>query len=260
MFEPVAGDSRRDDPPGAEPELEPVQPMAERRQRKGLGRRLARAVMIGLLVLVLTPPVLTLIYAVVPPISTLMLGRYVQGLWVDRQWRSLDEISPNLVRAVITSEDSAFCSHDGVDWDALEGQIERLNAGKDARGASTITMQLAKNLFLWGDRSFIRKGMELPLAMMLDLMLTKRRIIELYLNIAEWGEGIFGAEAAAQAWFGKPAAKLTQAEAARLATALPNPFLRNPAKPGRGHARLARTNETRVGQAGDIFSCVLTRP
>lgn len=234
--------------------------MSERRPRRGLFRRIVRFIFICCLIAVATPPVLTLVYAVVPPVSTLMLGRYAQGLWVDRQWRSLDEISPNLVRAVITSEDSAFCSHDGVDWVALESQIERLNAGKDARGASTISMQLAKNLFLWGDRSFVRKGLELPLAMMLDLMLTKRRIMELYLNIAEWGEGIFGAEAAAQAWFGKPAAKLTQAEASRLATALPNPFLRNPAKPGRGHARLARTNESRVVQAGDIFSCVLGRP
>ncbi|WP_106753830.1 monofunctional biosynthetic peptidoglycan transglycosylase [Pannonibacter carbonis] len=234
--------------------------MSESRPRKSLARRILRFVLISCLLLILTPPLLTLVYAVVPPVSTLMVGRYAQGLWVDRQWRSLDEISPSLVRAVITSEDSAFCSHKGVDWDALQSQINRLNAGKDVRGASTISMQLAKNLFLWGDRSFIRKALELPLAMMLDLMLTKRRIMELYLNIAEWGEGIFGAEAAAQAWFGKPAAKLTQAEASRLATALPNPFLRNPAKPGRGHARLARTNESRVAQAGNIFSCVLRRP
>ncbi|MEH0070664.1 monofunctional biosynthetic peptidoglycan transglycosylase [Pannonibacter sp. Pt2-lr] len=141
---------------------------------------------------------------------------------------------PHLVRAVITSEDARFCEHEGVDWDALEGQIQRLNAGEEARGASTITMQLAKNLFLWGDRSFIRKGLELPTALMIDQILTKRRIMELYLNVAEWGEGIFGAEAAAQAWFGKSAADLTPAEASRLATALPNPVLRNPARPGRG--------------------------
>ncbi|NBN80327.1 monofunctional biosynthetic peptidoglycan transglycosylase [Microvirga tunisiensis] len=258
MLEPVAdnGGQRHPDDTNAEE----VAPVTARRPRRGLGRRIARAVMITLLALVLAPPVLTVLYMLIPPVSTLMLGRTVQGLWVDRQWRTLDEISPNLVRAVITSEDSGFCSHNGVDWEALEGQIERLNAGKEARGASTITMQLAKNLFLWGDRSFVRKGMELPLALMLDAMLSKRRIMELYLNIAEWGEGIFGAEAAAQAWFGKPAAALTTAEAARLATALPNPILRNPAKPGRGHARLASTNQSRVTQAGDIFSCVLTRP
>lgn len=229
--------------------------MPRNRTRRSL--KITRILLWVLLVVVLAPPVLTVIYSIVPPISTLMISRYAQGLWVDRQWRTLDQISPHLVRAVITSEDARFCEHDGVDWDALHGQIQKLNAGEDARGASTITMQLAKNLFLWGDRSFIRKGLELPTALMIDQILTKRRIMELYLNIAEWGEGIFGAEAAAQAWFGKSAADLTPAEASRLATALPNPILRNPARPGRGHARLASTNQRRAASAGDIFDCVL---
>ena len=229
--------------------------MPRNRTRRSL--KITRIIVWTLLLFVLAPPLLTVIYSVVPPISTLMIGRYAQGLWVDRQWRSLDQISPHLVRAVITSEDARFCEHRGVDWDALHGQIQKLNAGQEARGASTITMQLAKNLFLWGDRSFIRKGLELPTALMIDQILTKRRIMELYLNVAEWGEGIFGAEAAAQAWFGKSAADLTQAEASRLATALPNPILRNPARPGRGHARLADTNQRRIANAGNIFGCVL---
>ncbi len=212
----------------------------------------------ALLVVVLLPPVLTVIYAVVPPVSTLMLARYAQLLWVDRQWRPLEEISPHLVRAVITSEDSSYCSHGGVDWQALEKQIDVLiNEGDVPRGASTLTMQTAKNLYLWNGRSYVRKGLELPLALMVDAMLTKRRIMEIYLNIAEWGEGIFGAEAAAQAWFGKPAKDLTRTEAARLATALPNPLGRNPAKPSSGHRKLAATNLSRVRGAGPIFSCVL---
>ncbi|MCV0427993.1 MAG: transglycosylase domain-containing protein, partial [Roseibium sp.] len=103
-----------------------------------------------LLVLILLPPILTVIYSVVPPVSTLMIGRYVQLLWVDRQWVPLEDISPNLIRSVITSEDSGYCENNGVEWDALQDQVEALSDGERPRGASTITMQTAKNLFLWG--------------------------------------------------------------------------------------------------------------
>ncbi|MBN9673293.1 monofunctional biosynthetic peptidoglycan transglycosylase [Roseibium aggregatum] len=209
------------------------------------------------LAIVLLPPVLTIIYSVVPPVSTLMLARYAQFLWVDRQWVPLDEISPNLIKSVIASEDSRYCSNHGVEWGALQNQVEALSEGETPRGASTITMQTAKNLFLWHGRSYVRKVLELPLALMLDAILTKKRILEIYLNIAEWGEGVFGAEAAAQAWFGKPANDLTRVEAARLATALPNPLGRNPAKPGAGHRSLAAKNLARVKGAGAIFGCVL---
>lgn len=226
-------------------------------RKRGLFRTIRKRVLQLLLVLILLPPVLTILYSVVPPVSTLMLARYVQFLWVDRQWVPLEDISPNLIRAVITSEDSGFCENNGVEWDALQDQVEALSEGEKPRGASTITMQTAKNLFLWGERSYIRKALELPLALMLDAILSKRRILEIYLNIAEWGEGIFGAEAAAQAWFGKKAKDLTGTEAARLATALPNPLGRNPAKPGPGHRRLSATNLARVKVAGPIFSCVL---
>lgn len=227
---------------------------------RGLIRNLRRWVLRFALVLVLLPVGLTALYAIVPPVSTLMLARYVQFLWVDRQWRPIEEISPNLVKSVITSEDSGFCDHNGVEWSALEKQIDvLLNEGERPRGASTLTMQTAKNLYLWGGRSYVRKVLELPLALLLDAILTKRRIMEIYLNIAEWGEGIFGAEAAAQAWFGKSAKDLTRVEAARLATALPNPLGRNPAKPSSGHRRLAATNLARVKSAGPIFGCVLNR-
>jgi len=217
-----------------------------------------RWVIRGALVILLLPPFLTVVYAVVPPVSTLMLARYAQLLWVDRQWRSLEEISPHLVRSVITSEDSGYCDHGGVDWSALQKQVDvLLSEGEAPRGASTLTMQTAKNLYLWGGRSYLRKGLELPLALMIDGILTKRRIMEIYLNIAEWGEGIFGAEAASQAWFGKPAKDLTRTQAARLATALPNPLGRNPAKPSQGHRKLSSTNLSRVKGAGPIFGCVL---
>ncbi len=226
-------------------------------RKGGFIRTLRRRILQLLLVLLLLPPVLTVVYSVVPPISTLMLARYAQFLWVDRQWVPLSEISPNLIRSVITSEDSGFCSNHGVEWDALQDQVEALSDGERPRGASTLTMQTAKNLFLWGERSYLRKGLELPLALMLDAILSKKRVLEIYLNIAEWGEGVFGAEAAAQAWFGKKAKDLTPVEAARLATALPNPLGRNPAKPGPGHRRLAATNLARVKGAGPIFGCVL---
>lgn len=219
-------------------------------------RRLRRILLRTLVALLLLPPFLTLLYAVAPPVSTLMLARYAQGLWVTRDYVPLDAISPHLVRSVIASEDARFCQHGGIDWEALQSQITTFNEGGSARGASTITMQVAKNLFLWNDRSYIRKMMELPLAVMIDAMLSKRRILEIYLNIAEWGEGVFGAEAAAQAWFGKPAKDLTRTEAARLATALPNPLARNPARPRPGHDRLARINQRRATAIDPHLECL----
>jgi monofunctional glycosyltransferase len=158
-----------------------------------------------------------------------------------QQWVDYDDISDHLKRAVIASEDDSFLFHDGVEWDALEKAWERnaktqsvIDAREQARkkpsgrtpkiiGGSTITQQLAKNLFLSGERTFLRKGQEFLLTGMLELMLTKERILEIYLNNVEWGEGIFGAEAAAQAYFKKTAAKLAPIEAARLAVMLPRP-------------------------------------
>ncbi|TWI82706.1 monofunctional biosynthetic peptidoglycan transglycosylase [Roseibium hamelinense] len=228
-------------------------PSKKTRKKNRIKKRLLQLTAAALLF----PVFLTIVYSVVPPVSTLMLARYAQGLWVDRQWVPLENISPNLIRSVVASEDSSFCSNNGVDWGALEDQIELLYEGETPRGASTLTMQTTKNLFLWSGRSYVRKGLELPLALMINAILTKKRILEIYLNIAEWGEGIFGAEAAAQAWFGKPAKELTRVEAARLATALPNPIGRNPARPSGAHQRLAATNLARSGQNGPIFDCVL---
>ena len=176
--------------------------------------------------LVAWPIVMTLVYAVVPPpVSNIMLLRALGGDGIDRQWVSLDDMSPNLPRAVISSEDARFCEHRGVDWREFQGVIEDALDKDEApiRGASTIPMQTAKNLFLWDGRFAIRKLIELPLAMWMDFVWSKRRMIEIYLNIVEWAPGVYGAEAAAQHHFGKSAKKLTKREAALLAAVLPEP-------------------------------------
>ena len=143
---------------------------------------------------------------------------------LEQKWVPYAAISANLKRAVIASEDANFAEHDGVDWEALQKAYDRnTTRHKVVGGGSTITQQLAKNLFLSGSRSYLRKGQEMVIAYMLETVLSKERILEIYLNSVEWGEGIFGAEAAAQHYFRKPAARLSAHEAARLAVMLPNP-------------------------------------
>ena len=201
-----------------------------------------------LLLLVFAYPALVLVlvpaYIAVPPVSTLMLGRWIGGGGVDRRWTPLSSISPHLPAAVIASEDARFCRHGGVDWTAL-GEVMDDEDGP-SRGASTLAMQVSKNLFLWPGRSYLRKALEIPLALYTDLVWTKRRTIEIYLNVAEWGDGIFGAEAAARRHFGKAARDLTAREAALLASALPNPFLRDPSRPSARQRATAGTIASRV--------------
>lgn len=215
-------------------------------------RRLVRL----LLLLVLAYPalvlVLTLAYVVAPPVSTLMIGRWLQGRPAERSYVPLSRISPTLPAAVIAAEDARFCQHGGVDWTALTEVIEESEEGGPSRGASTIPMQVAKNLFLWPGRSYLRKALEIPIALLVDLVWTKRRMMEIYLNIAEWGDGVFGAEAAARRHFRKAAADLTRREAALLATSLPNPITRNAGRPSRWQGRyagriLARIPDTPLG-------------
>jgi monofunctional biosynthetic peptidoglycan transglycosylase len=153
-----------------------------------------------------------------------------------------------LVRAVIASEDARFCLHRGIDFGELKAAIEDARQG-NPRGASTITMQVVKNVFLWPSRSYVRKALELPLALLLDFAWPKRRIMEVYLNIAEWGPGIYGAEAAARHYFGKPARLIDQGEAARMAVTLPNPVERDAGEPSAGVERLAGRIETRMRRA-----------
>lgn len=226
-------------------------------RQRGLFARLARLALLAVVGLALLILAGLLLYRFVPAPSTLMLGRWLTLQPVSRDWVPLQRISPNLIRAVIAAEDQRFCQHRGVDWVELNAVLE--DEDGPSRGASTLTMQTAKNVFLWPGRSYLRKGLEIPLAMAIDLVWQKQRVIEVYLNVAEWGEGVFGAEAAAQTYFGKSAAALTPAEAARLAGALPNPILRNPAKPSRGLQSAAGRVQRRVGQLGPLGDCAIPR-
>jgi monofunctional biosynthetic peptidoglycan transglycosylase len=208
------------------------------------------------LVLLIALAGLLLLYRYVPPVSTLMLARWTLGETVTRTYVPLDRISISLRNAVIVSEDARFCEHSGVDWGALREVVEEEGADGSARGASTIAMQSAKNLFLWPSRSYIRKAIEIPLALLIGLAWPKRHILEVYLNIAEWGEGIFGAEAAARHYFGKSAQALNPHESALLATALPNPRERSAARPSRLHLLLAARLMARAKRDGGRASCV----
>src|SRR3954454_9095495 len=219
--------------------------------------RLVRWLIAAIVTLLLLPYLLTPLYRVVDPASTPMLARWVLGKRVDRTFVPLERIAPVLPRSVIASEDARFCSHHGIDWTELRSSIEDAEDITEARGGSTITQQTAKNLFLWPGRSFIRKGLELPLAFWIDLVLPKRRVLEIYLNIAEWGpNGEFGVEAAARYAFNKPAAQLSPGEAALLTAMLPNPKRRSAKAPRPGVRRVAGIIQARAARSGGIDGCL----
>jgi monofunctional biosynthetic peptidoglycan transglycosylase len=237
---------------------EDEEPAMPRRRKAGSLAHNAKRVALVLLVLLALPYLLIPVYALpfTRPVSTLMLSELVLLRGYDRNWVDLDEISPNLVRAVMMSEDGQFCFHGGVDWVQMRGVVQDALDGESTRGASTIPMQTVKNLFLWNGRFFVRKVLELPLAMTADFVWSKRRMMEIYLNVAEWGPGIYGAEAAAQHHFKTSAAKLSSSQAALLAVALPNPLTRVASKPGRGMRRLAGVVERRARGSGDYIKCI----
>jgi monofunctional glycosyltransferase len=202
--------------------------------------RWLRFLIIAIVLVLLIPYALVPLYRVVDPVSTLMLWRRAKGARVERTLVPIERIDPNLSLAVIAAEDASFCAHHGVDLRQMREAVVKADGLRGARGGSTITQQLAKNLFLWQGRNFVRKGLELPLALWVDVVIPKRRQLEIYLNVVEWGpNGEFGAEAAARRAFGKPARQLTAQEAALLAASLPNPVRRNPRQPGPGMRRLA---------------------
>jgi monofunctional biosynthetic peptidoglycan transglycosylase len=193
-------------------------------RRQPLGRRLRRlALRIVLIALVLPVPFVLAYRFVPPPITPLMVIRSLGGAALDKHWVPLERIAATLPRAVIASEDEKFCTHHGFDWVAFDNAYRDWRAGREPKGASTITMQVAKNLFLWPGRSVLRKGIEAYLTVLLELLWDKHRIMEVYLNVIEWGDGIYGADAAAHRYFNKPASALTPQEAALLAAVLPNP-------------------------------------
>jgi len=220
-----------------------------RRKRRWL-RRVVRVA----LVLIAIPLILVPAYLVVSPVSTLMIYSRLFGP-VTRTWVSLDQIAPVLPAAAVMSEDGRFCEHSGVDFQELVKVLDR-NAGPN-RGASTITMQTMKNLFLWNSRlTYVRKALEIPLALYANLIWSKRRTMEIYLNVAQWGPGIFGAEAAAQAYFKRPASALSLSQAALLVAALPNPLERNAAHPDRYLRARAGIIAARARQAGAYVDCL----
>src|ERR1700694_4449541 len=204
--------------------------------RRNPAKTLLRALAILLACLLLLPYGLTPLYWIVRPISTPMLWRWARGERVERIWVPLETISPALPLAVLIAEDARFCQHAGVDWQGVQAAIEDAEDG-EVRGASGIPQQVAKNLFLWPGRSYVRKALEGPLAYWIDFVLGKRRTLEIYLNIAEWGpNGEFGAEAGARRAFGRSARELTLQQAALLAAILPH-SLRRRAAPDPPHPR-----------------------
>jgi len=227
-----------------------------RKLQKPSGLRYGLYLLLGLLVL---PYFLTLVYLVVPPpVTTMMLWKAVEGNAIDYRWLPLAKTSHNLVRSVVTAEDARICEHAGVDWETFQAVAREAldNEGGASRGGSTITQQVAKNLFLWPSRSYIRKALELPLAMWIDLIWSKRRVVEVYINTAEWAPGIYGAEAAAQHHFKTSGKVLTKTQAARLAAALPNPAVRNAGKPGPKVRAKARTIRKRVNSTVPYLDCL----
>lgn len=209
-----------------------------------------------LLIPLLLPYALVPVYWIVRPVSTVMLGSLFAGEGMRRDWVSIDRLPPHLALAVLASEDGRFCDHAGIDWVQMDKAVaQSKRTGHAPRGASTITAQTAKNLFLWRARSWVRKALEASLTLWLDLVLPKRRILEIYLNIAEWGPGIFGAEAAAQYHFHKSASRLTLHESALLAAALPAPLRRLPERPSAFHRQMAERIEARMRQAPEIAGC-----
>ena len=223
-------------------------------------RRRGRPLLILILIVALLPLGGVLIHAVAPVPTTLLMGmRVLEGEGIDYRWRSLNDISPHLVRAVIAAEDSRFCSHRGFDMEAIEQALERNRRGGQVRGGSTISQQTAKNVFLWPQRSWVRKGLEAGYTVLIETVWPKRRIVEVYLNVAEWGPGVYGAEAAARHWFGVSAADLSASQAARLAAILPSPRRYQAASPGPYVRRRAGQVQAAMGTVRNdgLANCVL---
>ncbi|HZD25289.1 MAG TPA: monofunctional biosynthetic peptidoglycan transglycosylase [Alphaproteobacteria bacterium] len=216
---------------------------------------------IVLLVVLAGPPVVLLVYRFVPPpLTPLMAIRLVQGEGLSRDWTGLDDISPYLRAAVIGAEDNLFCRHHGFDFASIEDALGDWADGGRPRGASTISMQTSKNLLLWPGRTLLRKGLEAYATVWLELLWPKRRIEEVYLNVAEWGPGLYGAEAAARHYFDVPAARLSRYQASLLAAVLPAPRQWSPARPTAHVSERAETVRLRMRQLGPLLDCVGGKP
>ena len=221
-------------------------------------RRLLLVLAGVILLLVFLPYAIVPFYRYVQPVSTPMLWRWLTGGRVERIIVPLSRIAPSLPLSVIVAEDGSFCRNRGVDLGAVREALQQ--ADKDivqARGGSTITQQTAKNLFFWQGRSFVRKALEFPLALWINLVLPKRRVLEIYLNIVQWGpNGEFGAEAAARWAFGKSAHDLTGRESAELSAILPNPVRRSARAPSSWVRKLASLYVRRAATYPVLDACV----
>lgn len=234
---------------------DPVPRSSSARRRGLIGRSLrwlGRAIVLFIVITV----ILAAIYRVMPPpLTPLMVIRLFEGNWIHKDWVPYEEISPNLARAVIASEDAGFCAHWGFDFAAIQKALRHNEKSGRLRGGSTISNQTAKNAFLWpGDITltrYARKAIEPYFTLLIETMWGKKRILEVYLNVVEWAPGVYGAEAAAQHHFGKPAANLSRREAALLAAALPNPREYNAGKPGPYVSRRAGQIQAQMNDVAD---------
>lgn len=216
-----------------------------------------RIIMTALGLFIAVPYGLAILYLYLNPASMPMMARTLAFQRVERQWVPLSAISQPLRSAVVAAEDDAFCTHHGIDFRQLFKSIDRAQrTDRDVKATSTITQQVAKNLFFWQGRSWVRKILETPLAIWIDLIWPKSRILEVYLNIAQWGDGVYGAQAAAQFHFNTDAQAVTYGQAALLATSLPNPIQRVASRPGPAQRAIAVQLMGRLQRAGPDLSCL----
>jgi monofunctional biosynthetic peptidoglycan transglycosylase len=226
-------------------------------RRRGVLVRVLRFAAIVILLVLLLPYAIAPLYRFIDPVSVPMLYRWLTFQRVERIWVPLSQISSEVPVAAIAAEDGQFCRHHGVDFGELREALADASAGDAARGASTITQQTVKNLFLWQGRSIIRKALELPLALWFNFVVPKRRQLEIYLNIAEWGpDGEFGVEAGARRAFGRSASALSAGQAALLVSVLPNPRQRDARTPGPGLRRIAGIHLRRMPAARELDGCL----
>ena len=222
---------------------------------------LKRIAMIALALVLFGPPLQVVVLRIVPPLFTeLMVQRLIQGYGWDYQWRPLSQISPDLAEAAVASEDARFCSHHGFDFQAMQAAM-RHNARRPngkVKGGSTISQQTAKNVFLWPGRSYIRKGVEAWYTVLIETLWGKRRIMEVYLNVVEFGPGVYGAQAASQHFFHEDASQLSPAQAAHLISVLPDPLKWRVAAPGAYVAKRSRRIDGAIGTVRDdgLAGCV----
>ncbi len=234
-----------------------ARPRREGARRRPVRRRWRRWLAGFLLAPIVVPLVLVGLYRFVPPpITPLMLIRAGEGHGIEQDWVPLEAVSPHVIAAVIAAEDNLFCSHSGVDWDSVRDAIDTYESGGRLRGASTISMQTAKNLFLWPGRSWVRKALEVYLTLYLEALWPKTRILEVYLNIAEWGPGLYGIGPAAGHHFNRSPSLLNRGEAALLAVSLPNPLTRSASQPTGALRQRAGVIQQRMVQIESLLDCV----